>query len=120
MPASGSVLIGSKASMMCDEYGGGCRIFPEAKMKEVPRPPEVLPRIADHFGDWIRACKDPARPASANFDYAGPLTEMVLLGNVALRAGQTIEWDGPNLRVTNLPDANRFVKLDYRPGWALG
>jgi hypothetical protein len=53
----------------------------------------------------------------SNFDYSGPMTETVLLGNVALRAGQKIDWDSKNLKVTNLPEANRFVRKSYRKGW---
>ena len=56
----------------------------------------------------------------SNFDYAGMLTEAVLLGNVAIRSGgQKLEWDGPNLRVTNVPEANRFLRREYRKGWSL-
>jgi hypothetical protein len=61
------------------------------------------------------------RPAFSNFDHAGPLTELVLLGNLALRAGvgNRVEWDGRNLRVTNLPELNEYVQREYREGWSL-
>jgi hypothetical protein len=63
--------------------------------------------------EWVAACKGgPA--AGANFDYAGPLTEMVLLGNLAVRTGKRIEWDASQMRCTNLPEANAFVRKQYR------
>ena len=58
--------------------------------------------------------------AASNFDYAGPLAEAVLLGNVAVRAGKKIEWDAAKMKVTNVPEANRYIRRDYRKGWELG
>jgi predicted dehydrogenase len=119
---NGSVYIGSKASFMTGTYGGGPRIFPEEKMLATPKPEEMVPRVRPingvdaHHADWIRSCKD-GKPSSANFDYAGPFTEVVLLGNLALRVGKTIEWDAKNMRVTNAPEANQYVKAVYRKGW---
>ena len=69
-------------------------------------------------GNWIDACKG-GDPASSNFDYAAPLTESVLLGNVALRTGKKIHWDGPNLKATNAPEADKYVKPVFRKGWSL-
>jgi hypothetical protein len=70
------------------------------------------------YADWIAGIKeaDPDRP-SCPFSYAGPLTEAYLLGNIALRVGQRIEWDAKNLRVTNCPEANQYVRREYRKGW---
>ena len=58
-------------------------------------------------------------PATSNFSYSGILTEAMLLGNVAIRAGKAIEWDGPNLHVTNCSEANQYIKQEYRKGWTL-
>ena len=73
--------------------------------------------------DWVRACKEDAdsrTEACANFDYAGPLTEMVLMGNLAVRfPNKKLLWDGPNMEITNNADANAYVKRDYRDGWSL-
>jgi hypothetical protein len=103
-------------------YGYSPRLLPESKMKEfVNRPPESIPRCAsDHFGEWITACKG-GRPAFSNFDHAGPLTEFVLLGNLALRAGRGKEvlWDGANMKCTNRPELNQYVRGVYRKGWEL-
>jgi len=72
----------------------------------------------DHYQDWIRGCKGGPKPLS-NFDYAGPLTEAILLGNVAALAGQKLEWDGPNMKVTNTTAADKFLRRTYRDGWTL-
>jgi hypothetical protein len=96
-------------------------LLPKERMKEFPKPAQVLPRCAsDHFQEWVTACKG-GRPAFSNFDHAGPLTEFVLLGNLALRAGvgKRVEWNGPELRVTNRPELNALVRREYRKGWTL-
>jgi predicted dehydrogenase len=113
---NGSLYIGSKGKMMAGTYGGGVRIIPEEQHKNTPKPPQSIPRPKGHYEEWIEACKG-GRPASGNFDYAGPFTEVVLLGNLALRTGQNVEWDGENMKVTNNPDANNFVRKEYRKGW---
>ena len=72
-----------------------------------------------HEKDWVRACKG-GQPASAHFDYSGPLTETVLMGNLAVRfPNQPLLWDGENMQVTNHKDANAFVRRKYREGWTL-
>ena len=83
-------------------------------------PPIVIPRVPGNNPhlDWIRACKGgPA--ACSNFEISGPFTEMVLLGNVALRLNKTIEWDSEHLRVKNAPEAAQYVKKHYRHGWSV-
>jgi len=113
----GQLLIGEKGTIY--EPGAYCqspRIIPEAKMQEIlPNlPPKTIPRIkGGHYGEWIQACKGGPTPGS-NFEHAGPLTEMVLLGNIAIRSGKKIEWDGENLRCSNVPEANRYVNKEYR------
>jgi predicted dehydrogenase len=110
---SGVIYIGDKGTMMEG------RIIPESKMKETKLPPKTIPRInGTHEQNWIDACKG-GPPACANFDYAGPLSEVVLLGNFAIRLNQKLLWDGPNMKVTNLPEANEFVSRQYRQGWTL-
>jgi hypothetical protein len=87
-------------------------------MKDFQKPEPFLPRGVDHYQDWIRACKGGPKPLS-NFDYSGPLAEAILLGNVAALAGQKIDWDGPNLKVTNFEQANSFLRREPRKGWEL-
>jgi hypothetical protein len=64
------------------------------------------------------ACKG-GEPAGANFDYSGPFTEIVLLGNIAIRVGRKLYWDGVNLAFTNEPDANQYIQTQYREGWSI-
>jgi hypothetical protein len=120
MPGEGgAILIGSKGKIMCGVYGDGPRLIPESKMKEAKLPEKTLPRVTgSHEQDWVRACKS-GQPAGADFAYSGPLTETCLLGNVAKRLDARIEWDAANLKVTNLPEANRYVRTEYRKGWSL-
>ena len=113
---NGSLFIGSKGKMMAGTYGGGVRIIPEAKHQATPKPPQMIPRIKDHHLEWVEACRG-GTPHSGNFDYAGPFSEVVLLGNLTLRVGQSIDWDGPAMKVTNVPEANQYVRKEYRKGW---
>ena len=118
---NGTLLMGDKGTIMHGSHGaGGVRIIPETKMKAYQRPPQTLPRVKTrHELDWVRACKD-GRPASSNFDYGGPLTEMVLLGVLAMRLKNTpLEWDAENLKVTNCDEAAQYVKPPFREGWTL-
>ena len=116
----GGVLFkGSSGLLMCGTYGNGPRLIPESRMRDFARPAKTLPRVPDnHEQDWVRAVKTGGR-AGADFAYSGPLTEMCLLGNVAKRVDGLIEWDAANLRVTNIADANKYVRCEYRQGWAL-
>ena len=96
----------------------GYRLLPRERQKEYGKPPQVLPRSPGHYREWIEACKG-GEPAGSNFvDHSGVLTETCLLGNVALRAGKRITWDGPNMKTTP-EDANQFLHRDYREGWTL-
>jgi hypothetical protein len=123
LPESGTIFIGDKGKIMCETYGGSPRLIPETKMKEYKRPAKTIPRITNgvdgHEQNWVDACKG-GEPACSNFDHSGPLTETVVMGNLAiLNPGKTLEWDGENMRVTNLPEANEYVHRQYREGWTL-
>jgi predicted dehydrogenase len=121
LPSNGALLIGDKGTIMHGSHGaGGVRIIPEKKMKAYERPPKTLPRVkGGHEGDWLRACKD-GKPASSSFEYGGPLTEMVLLGVLAIRLRNTpLEWDPVNMKVTNNDEADQLIKPPFREGWAL-
>ena len=82
-------------------------------------PKEIIPRSPGHYEEWINECKGSDQRAMSNFDYAGPLNETVLLGNVALRTGQKIQWDAKKMKVTNVRAANKYINEDYRRGWSL-
>jgi len=116
LPGQGGLYYGEKGTIMAPHMGGP-RLIPESKMKGFKVEP-FLPRGINHYQEWIRACKGGPKPL-ANFDYSGPLSETILLGNVAARAGQKLFWDGPNLKVTNVPDADKYLKREYREGWRL-
>jgi predicted dehydrogenase len=121
--SNGILFVGEGASLLANCYGKSPRIIPEAKMQAYKLPPKTLPRVPDgsdgHEADWLRSIKD-GKPASSPFDKAGPLTEMVLLGNLAIRCrGQKLLWDGPNMKCSNVPEANAFLQTPYRDGWTL-
>ncbi len=108
----GTLIIGDKGKMLDG------KIIPETKRLAYTLPPKTLPRSPGHYKEWIDACKG-GKPAGSNFDFASLVTETVLLGNIALRIGEKLAWDGKNIVVTNHPDANQYLHRDYRKGWSL-
>ena len=115
----GSLLIGDKGVFTMGRHGDGFRIVPEEAHRAFPKPAAVLPRVkGTHQEDFFRACRGGA-PASSNFDHAGPLAELVLLGNIAFRAGvgKRVEWDSAGMRCVNMPELNRWLEKPYREGW---
>lgn len=92
------------------------RLLPETSMEAFPAPDETLPRSPGHYEEWIEACKGGPAPG-ANFEMAGMVTEVVLLGNIALRTRERLEWDPENLRITNHDGANALLHREYRSGW---
>jgi hypothetical protein len=128
LAGSGSMLVGEKGILFSpSDYGGSYQLIGgEGKeLEEAARKvPETLPRNGGGDGgmkkEWVNAIRsnDPGI-AMSNFNYAGMLTEVILLGNVAIRAGKKIDWDGPHLKATNCPEAAQFVKREYRKGWEM-
>lgn len=117
--SGGCLFIGDKGKLICSCYCRQPRLLPEEKMQEYKRPPQTLPRSKGPYQDWIDACKG-GPPASSNFDNSGPFTEMVVMGNLALRVqGKVLEWDGEKMEFTNDAEANQYVKQEYRKGWIL-
>jgi len=115
----GLLFVGDEGKLKCSEYGGSPRLIPEAKMQAYKRPPKTLPRSIGHHKEWIQACKR-GGPTRSKFDFAGPLTEAVLLGTVSVRmGGKKLIWDSENMRVTNVPEANEYLHYQYRNGWTL-
>lgn len=117
----GAIFVGEKGYLTHQTYGDNPRIFPDSLAAEAESVPKSFPRVATgHEVNWAQACKGEA-PASCPFDYAASLTEVMLLGIVALRAGQNrrIEYDGSAMSVTNIPEANQYLTREYRAGWAL-
>ena len=115
------MLIGDNGKITHDSHGAsGVKIIPEEKMLEYNQPKPYLPRVnTSHEKDWIRACKD-GNPASSSFDYGGPLTEMALLGMIAIRCkNEKLLWDSENLKFKNNEKANSLLHKEYRKGWSL-
>ena len=117
-PEGGALLMGSKGKLLHDTYGLHPRLLPTSLNDSFGKPPQKLPRIPGeaHEMNWVEAAKGKTE-SSCPFEYAARLTEVMLLGIVALRAGRKIFYDGENMRVTNLPQANEYLRRDYRQGW---
>jgi hypothetical protein len=115
---NGILFIGEKGYITCAGWGGMPRLLPLERHRDYKRPEKTLPRVKGHHTDWLSACKG-GTPASGNFDYSAKLTEIVLLGNVALRSKKVLQWDGPAMKATNYPEAEKFLKETYRKGWEI-
>ena len=116
----GILFVGDKGKML------GHRLIPESRGREYRKPPQMIPRSPGHFVEWIEACKG-GKPAGSDFArHAGLLAQVVLLGNVALRPEMKekltrtkLLWDGEKMEFTNVPEANQFLRREYREGWTL-
>ena len=139
----GGVLFeGTDGKMTCNIFGNDPTLLPTERMRDFTPPEKTIPRVeGDHQSNWVRACKG-EEEASSPFSYAVPLTESLLIGNLAVRCydyktlqegkgpedwapydypGRTrLLWDAGNMRVTNFEQANAFVKREYREGWSMG
>ena len=133
---SGVLLVGDKGTIMCNTYGNNPRIIPETKMQAYTQPAKTIPRVEGIHEDFIQGCKGGTKPCS-NFDVSGPLSEIVLLGNLAIQMpGHRLLWDGDKMEVTNmvetnqgqgqnrgrgpsLPDVKKLIKREYYGGWTL-
>lgn len=141
---NGCIFIGTKGKMMCGTYGANPKLLPTSRTAEA-KVPETIKRIAGgaqgHYKSWVEACLAGygKQEVSSPFEIAGPLTETVIMGNLAIRSfdirkprngsttqfdypGRNIKllWDGANMKITNFEEANQFVKREYRNGWKLG
>lgn len=116
---SGCLIVGTKGTLYSPgDYGGDRKLLPIKEFEGFQPPPRTIPDSPGHHAEWLRACKGGPK-AFSNFDYAGPLTEFILLGNVAIRAGKRIEWDAENLKVKNCPEAGPWIRRERRKGWEL-
>jgi predicted dehydrogenase len=116
----GVLFVGDKGKLMCGNYAQGPRLIPDSRMKEYQRPARSIPRVGpSHEMHWVECCKKGGTPSS-HFDYAGPFTESVVMGNLAIRfPNRQLLWDGEAMKVTNLEEANALVNPPYREGWSL-
>jgi predicted dehydrogenase len=135
----GVLFIGDKGKLLANCYGANPRLLPSSRMKSEEMPKDTIARVPEgHYIQWVNACIDGYGKGftSSPFDYAGPFTESILMGNLALRAFQLknpkltgwddkwlgrkkLNWDAKNLKITNYDEANQWVKRDYRDGWNL-
>ena len=140
---NGVIFVGTKGKMMCGTYSALPSLLPTMRNQEV-KTPQTIKRIPGgaegHYGQWVEACIAGygKMKVSSGFEIAGPMTEAILMGNLAIRSydvrkpregnpnqfdypGRFIKllWDGPNMKITNFDDANQFVKRTYRQGWSL-
>ncbi len=126
----GVLIIGTKGKMMCGTYGSDPKLLPTSRTSEISIP-QTLARVPEgHYVQWVNACLAGygRKEVSSPFEYAGPLTETILMGNLALRSWnikngnsfpgrKKLLWDAPNMKITNFDEANQYVKRDYRQGW---
>jgi len=112
-----AVLFIGTDGMLIADYGRH-QLLPESKFADVARPDPTIPRSIGHHKEWIVACKT-GSPTTCSFDYSGPLSETVLLGNVAYRTGSKITWDADNLAAVDCPLAEPLIDKEYRKGWEI-
>jgi len=112
----GVLFVGDKGMLIAD-YGRRV-LLPEKNFVDFKAPEPTIPSSIGHHAEWIAACKD-GRPTTCNFDYSGALTETVLLGNVAYRVGEKLKWDGAKMEAIGCPEAEKYLRREYRSGWTL-
>jgi len=115
---NGILFVGDKGLLTCPGWAGRPTLLPGAKDAAYKRPPQTLKRGKGHHRDWLDACKGGPQ-SSANFEYGAALTEVGLLGLVAMRVGKKTYWDAKAMKVTNAPEADKFLKEEYRKGWEM-
>ena len=113
----GVMFVGSKGKMLCEGAGGTPRLIVDGELIEKPTlPTPSIPRVQDHYRDWLDACKG-GRPALSNFEYGARLTEITLLGVLAVRTGKRLHWDHEQMQVTNVSGTEEIIHGTYRSGW---
>jgi predicted dehydrogenase len=119
-PDTGAVVIGKKGTIVYGSHGAGqVRLIPQAKMDAYKKPPQTIPRVKDHHVDWLQAIRNGTK-AGSDFSYGGPLTEIALLGVIAIKvAGTKLSWDPKAVAFQNCPEANQYLNPPYRQGWKL-
>jgi len=115
-PRNGTMFVGEKETLLVQDTASP-RIIPEARMQAFEPPEPFLPSSPGHKKEWLAAVRGGEEAGSNFHDYGGPLAEVVLLGNVAIRTGEKIRWDGRNLKAKGCPEADRYLRRPYREGW---
>jgi predicted dehydrogenase len=114
----GVLFMGDKGALLTGGAGGTPRLLPASRFKGYAKPPATIPRSKGHHRDWLDACKG-GPPASSNFEYGARLTELALLGALALRVGRRIDWDADQMQAKGVSEADAIIKESYRAGWEL-
>jgi predicted dehydrogenase len=116
---SGTLYVGEKGIIFTGTYGDRMHVVPFEKHKATPAPEKTLPRPKESFTDFLEAVRAGKTETAVPFEYGTRLTEFAILGNLAMKAGlkKKVMWDGPNMKVTNMPELNAWVQRPYRQGW---
>ena len=117
---NGIYFSGDKGTILCGGWAGTPRLIPESRMEDFQAPPQIIPRSIGHIPEWIWACKQ-GKPedSRAGCAYSGPYTEALLVGNLAVRLQQRVEWDSTAMRATNAPEADSLIRKTYRNGFGI-
>ena len=115
----GLLFVGDRGKILCAFNGANPKLIPETKMNGYKQPPKTLPRSAGNEREWLEACMGSKVKPGGSFEFSGLVTETLLLGNVATRLGQKLNWDRSNLKVVNSDSAQKYVRPERRSGWEL-
>ena len=118
---NGAILVGDKGTLYSSEWtGGDWHLYPKEKFRDFKAPKPTVPRSPGHHKEWVAACKG-GPPAFCNFiDFGAPLTEVMLVGTLALRVGKNIKWDAKAMKAIKCPEAEPYIRRRYRKGWEIG
>jgi hypothetical protein len=115
----GLLFVGDRGKILCGFNGQHPELIPAAKMNSYQQPPKTLPRSPGNEREWLDACRGGKVKPGGNFEFSGLVTESLLLGNVATRVGQKLNWDRASMKVVNVDSAEKYVKPERRSGWEL-
>jgi hypothetical protein len=115
--SEGAIFVGDKGIMTTDTYGASVRLLPLERHNAYRPPTQSLTRSPGHYRDWLRACKG-GDPACSNFSVAGPFTEWIVMGVIALHFEGKLEWDAAKMEFSNNKEANSYIKPTFRKGWS--
>ena len=115
----GLLFVGDRGKILCGFNGSHPKLIPEAKMNSYQQPPKSLPRSLGNEREWIDACKGSKVKPGGNFEFSGMVTETLLLGNVAARAGQKLYWDRSDMKVVDRDSLQKYIRPERRRGWEL-
>jgi hypothetical protein len=115
----GLLFVGDRGKILCGFNGANPKLVPKVKMDSYQQPAKTLPRSPGNEREWLEACKGGKVKPGGNFEFAGMVTETLLLGNVATRAGQKLNWDRASMKIVNSDLAQKYVHPERRSGWEL-